>query len=79
MIDMDFDKLKSLLTHVALNTAAAREHVGKIEQKIRVIKERIRGMVNRLPYKKLLRLMVIELLYFCMMWMNSFPCPKRKV
>ncbi len=64
MMDMEFNKLKNLLTHVALNTAAAREHVGKIEQKIRVIIERKRGMVNKLPYKKLLRLMVIELLHF---------------
>ncbi len=33
MMDMEFDKLKELLTHIALNTTAAREHVGKIEQK----------------------------------------------
>ena len=73
MMDMEFDKLKELLTNVALNTTAAREHVGKIEQKIRVIKEKARGMINTLPYKKLPRVMVIELLHFCVMWMNSFP------
>ncbi len=27
MMDMEFEKLKTLLTHVALNTMAAREHV----------------------------------------------------
>jgi hypothetical protein len=73
MMDMEFDKLKDLLTHVALNTSAAREHVGKIERKIRVIKERARETINTLPYKKLPRLMVIKLLHFCMMWMNLFP------
>ncbi len=31
MMDMEFDKLKDLLTHVALNTTAVREHVGEIE------------------------------------------------
>ncbi len=31
MMDMEFDKLKKLLTNVALNTTAAREHVGEIE------------------------------------------------
>ncbi len=72
MMDMEFDQLKNLLAHIALNTTVAREHVGKIEQKIRVIKERARGMINILPYKKLPRLMVIELLHFCVMWMNSF-------
>ena len=61
-MDMEFDKLKNLLAHVALNTTAAREHVGKIKQKIRVIKERARGMIKKLP-----RLMVIELLHFCVM------------
>ena len=73
MMDMEFDKLKELLTNVALNTTAAREHVGEIEQKIRVIKERASGTINTLPYKKLPRLMVIELLHFCVMWMNLFP------
>ncbi len=67
MMDMEFDKLKDLLTHVALNITAAREHVGKIKQKIRVIKERAIGMINTLPYKKLPRLMVIKLLHFCVM------------
>ncbi len=43
MMDMEFDKLKELLTNIAQNTTAAREHVGKIEQKVRVIKERARG------------------------------------
>ncbi len=56
--------LKDLLPNVALNTTAAREHVGKIERKIRVIKERARGTINTLPYKKLPRVMVIELLHF---------------
>ena len=40
-----------MMPHVASNTTAAREHIGKIEQKIRVIKERARGTFNTLPYK----------------------------
>jgi hypothetical protein len=73
MMDMEFKKLKTLMPHVALNTTAAQEHVREIEWKIRVIKERARGTLNTLPNKKLPKLMVIELLYFCVMWMNSFP------
>jgi hypothetical protein len=72
-MDMDFEKLRTMMPHVALNTTAAREHVGEVERKIRVIKERARGTFNTLPYKKLPKLMMIELLYFCVMWMNSFP------
>ena len=31
MMDMEFDKLKTMMPHVALNTTAAQEHVGEIE------------------------------------------------
>jgi hypothetical protein len=73
MMDMELEKLKTVMPHVALNTTAAREHVGEIERKIRVIKERVRGKLNNFPYNKLPKLMVIELLHICVMWMNSFP------
>ncbi len=73
LMDMEFEKLRTMMPHVALNTMAAREHVGEEEQKIRVIKERARGTFNTLPYKKLPKLMVIELLHFCIMWMILFP------
>ncbi len=32
-----------------------------------------RGMISTLPYKMLPKLVIIELLHFCIMWMNSFP------
>ncbi len=73
LMDMEFEKLRTMMPHVALNTTAAREHVGEVGQKIRVIKERTRGAFNTLPYKKLPKLMVIGLLHFYLMWMNSFP------
>jgi hypothetical protein len=67
MMDVEFEKLRTLLPHMALNTTAAREHVGEIERKIRVVKERARGTFNTLPYKKLPKMMLVELLHFCMM------------
>ena len=73
MTDTEFEKLKTLMRHMALIITTAREHVGEIEQKIRVIKESTRGMFNTRPYKKLPKLMVIELLHLCVMWMNLFP------
>ena len=73
MMDMEFEKLVDLLPSVAINTTAAREHVGEIERKIRVIKERARGTINTLPFLQLPRLMIIELMHFCVMWMNAFP------
>ncbi len=73
MMDMEFKKMRDMLPNVTLNTTAAREHIGEIERKIRVIKERGRGTINTLPYETMLKIMVIELMYFCVMWMNSFP------
>jgi hypothetical protein len=73
MMDMEFEKLKDLLPNKALNTTAVQEYVGEIERKIRVIKERARGTISTLPYKMLPKLVIIELLHFCMMWLNSFP------
>ncbi len=72
-MDLEIEKLRTMMPHVALNSTAAREHVGEVERKIRVIKERARGTFDTLPCKKLSQLMVIELLHFCVMWMNSFP------
>ncbi len=46
---MEFEKLRDMLPNVTLDTTAAREHVREIERKIRVIKERGRGMINTLP------------------------------
>jgi hypothetical protein len=48
MMDMEFKKLVDLLPNVTINTTAAREHVGEIERKIRVIKESARGTMNTL-------------------------------
>ncbi len=50
---MEFEKLRTMMPHMALNTTAALEHVREVEQKIRVIKERARGTFNTLPYKKI--------------------------
>ena len=73
LIDMEFEKLRDMLPNVTLNTMAAREHVGKIKRKIRVVKERARSTMSVIPYKLLPKLMIIKLMHFCVMWMNSFP------
>jgi hypothetical protein len=47
MMDMGFEKLENMLPRITLNTTAAREHVGEIERKIRVIKKSKRD--NKCP------------------------------
>ena len=51
----------------------AIEHVPEVERKIRLIKERGRGILNTLPFKKMHRLMLIELVYHVVLWLNAFP------
>jgi hypothetical protein len=72
MMDMEFEKLVDLLPNVVINTTTAQEHVGEIEQKIQVINERARGTMNTLPYSQLPKLIIIELMHFCVIWMNAF-------
>ena len=51
----------------------ANEHVPEMERRFRVIKERARGIRNDLPYITMPKIMVIELLYFVVHWLNAFP------
>jgi hypothetical protein len=73
LMDMEFKKLRDKLPNVILNTTAAREHVGEIKRKIQVVKERGRSTISILPYKLLPKFVIIELMHFCVMWMNFSP------
>ena len=63
---------------VLLNTASASEHVPKIERQHRVIKERARAFRNSLPFKMIPKIMITEMIYNCVLWINTFP-PKGGV
>ncbi len=87
-MDNKFEKLRNLVPILAINTMAAREHVPEVERKIRLIKERGRGILNTLPFKKMPRLVLIELIYHVVLWLNAFPAksgvsetlsPRKKV
>ncbi len=67
LMDIEFEKLKPMLPEIALSTTAAQEHKRMVEWKIRVPKERARGTFNTLPYPKLPKVMVFELMHFCAM------------
>jgi hypothetical protein len=73
LMDNEFEKLVTLLPTLVTNSTAAREHVMEIERRIRTMKERGRGIKNVLPYKALPKLMLIEMVYFVVMWLNAFP------
>jgi hypothetical protein len=72
LMDNEFEKNRDYV-NATLNTPAASEHIGEIERRIRVIKERCRGIICTLPYAKLPRVMLIYLLHHVVMWLNNFP------
>jgi hypothetical protein len=72
-MDNEFEKVRDHILDATLNTPAASEHVGEIERKIRVIKERSRGIICTLPYTRLPQQMLIHLLHHVVMWLNNFP------
>ncbi len=72
-MDNEFESLQNLVPILVINTTAAKEHVPKIKQRIRLIKECERGILNTLPYKKISQLILIELIYHVVLWLNAFP------
>jgi hypothetical protein len=46
LMDNEFEKLQNLVPILAVNTTAVKEHVPEVERKIRLIKERGRGILN---------------------------------
>jgi hypothetical protein len=73
LMDMEFDKtVEPLMVEVTVNTSAAREHVAKIEQSIRTVKERTRCVICVLPFKFLHKLIVTNVVYFSVLWLNAF-------
>jgi hypothetical protein len=72
-MDGEFEKLKPLMPSIECNTTAAKEHVSEAERTIRMLKERVRGLLNTLPFENLPRRMKIEFIYFMVLWMNAFP------
>ena len=62
---------------VVLNTAAANEHCPFIERRIRWIKEKGRAVRHGLPYAVMPTLMILELFYFVVHWLNALTAKNR--
>jgi hypothetical protein len=58
---------------VELNITAACKYIGKFELFIQMIKECSLALVSDLPYSVLPRQVVIHLVYFAVLWLNSLP------
>jgi hypothetical protein len=75
IVDGKFESLRPELANLgmSLNTASRDEHVPEIERRIRTVKERVRGVWNTIPFKKVPHRMTIELVMACNYWLNAFP------
>ena len=58
--------------HIHTNICSESKHVGEIERHNRTVKERVRGIFNTLPFKKMPRRMVAEMVYAAVFWLNAF-------
>jgi hypothetical protein len=47
--------------------------VPEVERHIRLIKERGRGILNTLPFKKMPQVILIKLIYHVVLWLNAYP------
>jgi hypothetical protein len=56
-----------------VNLATASEHVPKIERRIRVVKERCRAVRHSLPFDRIPKLMMIQLVLHVTKMLNHFP------
>ncbi len=71
LMDIEFKNLQNLVKIIAINTTAAHKHVPEIKRRIRLMKERGRVILNTLPYKKIPQLMLVELIYHVIVWLNA--------
>ena len=55
------------------NFATRNEHVPDIERQHRVIKERARACRSTLPFEVLPKLLLVEMVNNCVLWINMFP------
>ena len=75
LLDGEFVPLHTDLLTLGINPnfATRNEHVPKIEWQHRVIKERARACRHTLPFKVLPRIMLVEIVNNCALWLNMFP------
>jgi hypothetical protein len=72
LIDNKLEKLSVLIPILVVNTTVAKVHVPEVERRICMIKECRRGILKNLLFKKMPQIMLIELIYHVVLWLNAF-------
>ena len=78
LMDREFEPVKDLVPIVEINTTAAREHVGLIERRIRVVKEKTRASSSQFPFENIPVMVLIHTVYTAVFWLNAFPNMSEK-
>ena len=74
-MDGQFEPFRGNLAElrILLNTASNDKHVPEIERQIRTVRERTRAIYCTLPFNKMPRCLIIEMVYATNYWLNMFP------
>ena len=71
--DKEFDCLHGSLGNVSLEICGPNEHVPEVERSIRTMKETMRATAHGLPYRRLPKIMIVELVAMATRCLNGFP------
>jgi hypothetical protein len=71
--DMEFECIQHELLPTFFDFTPRDAHVGEVERSIRTIKERVRSDIHAMPYQRLPKLMIIELVRRAVKVLNQFP------
>ena len=73
LADMAFECLEHEFMPIRFDFTAHDSHVGEVERSIRTIKERVRADLHGLPFKRLPKIMIVELVRRAVKCLNQFP------
>ena len=71
--DKEFECLRESLGNMSLEICGPDEHIPEVEHSIRTMKETMRATAHGLPYRRLPKLMVVELVAMATSCLNGFP------
>ena len=81
LMDGEFVPLHGGLAELGLrlNETSRDEHVGDIEQYIRMVKEQMQAIYNTLPFQKVPARLVIKMAMTAMFWLKCVPSNQRGI
>ena len=71
--DKEFECLRGCLGNVSLEICGPDEHVPEVERSIRTMKETMQATAHGLPYRRLPKIMIVELVAMATRCLNGFP------